>query len=243
MHYFRQWGLKGLKIYFAIRKKNPEVISIEIPEIEAPIYLRAKTSDVYSFQDLFAHQCYAISDIDPGSVEWVLDCGANAGHAAVFFANRYPKAQIISIEPEDSNIELIRKNTEAYDRVKVLQTAIWSKTSTLKIKNTEASKWAFQVVETDSNDADGFEAIGINELVQQYAIPRIDVLKLDVEGAELAVFTENYMEWLAITRFIIIELHDRFAPGCTDAFMKAIAHRKHKIAQSGENLVVSFLES
>ena len=44
---------------------------------------------------------------------------------------------------------------------------------------------------------------------------QIDVLKVDIEGSELDLFGRR-TEWLGRVRVLVIELHDRFRPGCRD---------------------------
>jgi len=47
----------------------------------------------------------------------------------------------------------------------------------------------------------------------------IDVLKMDVEGAEKYVFAENYQDWLGKVDAIVIEIHGH---ECADVFHRAI---------------------
>jgi hypothetical protein len=51
---------------------------------------------------------------------------------------------------------------------------------------------------------------------------RIDILKLDIEGAELEIFS-GPCEWLSKVAILLIELHDRVAPGCSLTFYSALA--------------------
>jgi methylase of polypeptide subunit release factors len=44
----------------------------------------------------------------------IADAGTNSGLLAVYFANRYPGASVIAIEPEDSNFKLLKRNASPY---------------------------------------------------------------------------------------------------------------------------------
>jgi hypothetical protein len=46
-------------------------------------------------------------------------------------------------------------------------------------------------------------------------IESIDLLKVDIEGAEKEVFAA--CDWMDSVRCLMIELHDRFKPGCSEA--------------------------
>ena len=56
--------------------------------------------------------------------------------------------------------------------------------------------------------------------MKQFKLARVDVLKLDVEGAEKAIF-ENSKEWIASVAVIYAELHERLIPGTCRAFFRA----------------------
>ena len=49
----------------------------------------------------------------------------------------------------------------------------------------------------------------------------VDLLKIDIEGAEKELFSAPSDSWLARTRLIIIELHDRMVAGCEQALEEA----------------------
>jgi Methyltransferase FkbM domain len=62
--------------------------------------------------------------------------------------------------------------------------------------------------------------ITISTLLREQGLSRIDLLKVDIEGAERELF-EGDRGWLAVTRTVLIELHDRTKPGCEEAFLRA----------------------
>ena len=53
--------------------------------------------------------------------------------------------------------------------------------------------------------------------MSRYGIEFIDILKLDIEGAELEVF-ETSESWIGKVGMLAVETHDRFRPGCSKAF-------------------------
>ena len=65
----------------------------------------------------------------------------------------------------------------------------------------------------------------------------IDILKLDIEGAEGELFRGD-TGWLAHTRMVVLELHERYAPGCTELVRSVMqARRFEQVAGRGENVV------
>jgi hypothetical protein len=71
---------------------------------------------------------------------------------------------------------------------------------------------------------------------QQAAI--LDIVKLDIEGAEKAVFESNYEDWLPKTRLLIIELHDRMQPGSSKALFNALTRYNFSCETKWENLLL-----
>lgn len=70
-----------------------------------------------------------------------------------------------------------------------MRAALWDRKTQLSITNPEASSWAFIVNETNSSEQTSLvDALSIQDLMEQYKLPMIDILKLDIEGAEKQVF-------------------------------------------------------
>src|SRR5271155_2886167 len=80
-------------------RESRRVVSVTLPGFAHPIWLRAGCSDYFTFHQVFTDRQYEHGlSIDP---TFIIDAGANVGFAAIYFARQYPRAQIISIEPDD----------------------------------------------------------------------------------------------------------------------------------------------
>ncbi|MFC7556657.1 FkbM family methyltransferase [Pseudoroseomonas wenyumeiae] len=98
----------------------------------------------------------------------------------------------------------------------------------------------------DSLDAEFIESvpgINISTLMRRFKAPGIDILKLDIEGAEVELL-DNSGEWLSKTLVLVAELHDRIVSRCTESFVAAtegrsiikVGHEKYAaINISGDN--------
>lgn len=142
----------------------------------------------------------------------IIDAGANIGYSSIFFANRYPKARVIAVEPERSNYEMLVKNAGPYPHIVPIDAAVWPKKAHLETENPNAKKWSIRIQESSSVGSSPVESVTIEEIFQNYSencSENIDILKLDVEGSEKDIFESSYKFWLDRTN-IIIELHDRF---------------------------------
>lgn len=222
----------GLRIFLRKRKKHG-TITLRIPGVKHPLHLRAGTSDLYMFEEVFLDGEYDLkADLDP---KLILDVGANVGFASVFFANRYPNAKIIAVEPDASNVSVLRKNVDPYPNVRVIEGAVWYESTTVSLDD-HGDKSGIQV---RAGSGGGVRAMTVDEILAMAGATKIDILKLDVEGAEKELF-EHEPSWLANVGVLMIELHDRFKPGCSKALYSALVrHDFRELRHQTANWYVS----
>ena len=95
---------------------------------------------------------------------------------------------------------------------------------------------AFQMVES-TEDSPGIPALTILQLLQRLGCDRLDLLKMDVEGAEAEIL-RGAGDWLDRVNVMVIELHDRMVPGCSEALYDALHGRRFRQEIAGQNLVI-----
>lgn len=200
------------------------------------IELRTNTSDYNVFLQVFVRNGYAFDiDLVP---EVIVDCGANIGLTSIYYSNKYPQAKVIAIEPEKSNYDMMVSNTRNYSNIKCLHKGVWKKSCMLEIIDESVSNWEFVVKE--SNNKNGISAISILDLIKEYEISQIDILKIDIEGSEKEVFEDNAASWLPFVKILIIELHDRYKHGCSQALFKSLVSYQYDMQMRGDNLCIYF---
>jgi FkbM family methyltransferase len=210
-----------------------EKFPLSVKDIKYPVYCRHGTSDKFVFDQIFIEEEYAgLGKLE--NVHWIIDCGANVGYSAVYLLNKYPQAKVIAIEPDPGNFELCSMNLAPYgDRAYVINSAIWSSTVDLVIHRPlqDNGEWAIQVRPCKPGETPALNAIGIKSLFEDFNLDRVDILKVDIETAELEVFGHNYQEWLKKVKYIAIELHGK---ECEEVFFKALSSIKHNSWSAGE---------
>jgi hypothetical protein len=92
-----------------------------LPEITTPLLFRGGSSDVWNMQQVFMNRQYDVEILEPHKI---LNLGAYVGYTAVYFANRFPTASIISVEPPGSNFDTLVANTAAYPNIRCLPAAL-----------------------------------------------------------------------------------------------------------------------
>lgn len=139
----------------------------------------------------------------------------------------------MAIEPEPSNFELLVKNTRSHANVKPICAGLWSRRVHLRIENAGAATWSFRVVEDSTGQ--GIPALGIPEILADFNMPVIDVLKIDIEGSEIEVLGSSE-GWIDNVGTMVLELHDRFRPGRTEALEAALSGYEYRRSTSGESV-------
>lgn len=212
-------------------------LSVRVRGQPAALIVRPHTSDVWTFEKIFISREYDIPLLRE-SPRTILDVGANVGYASAYFAARYPEARIIAIEPEPKNCELLRRNTSAFPNVTVVQAALWPVTGDVSIANPDAEPWAFRISQPGEGSGAAVRAITIPQILEEQGIDRVDVLKLDIEGAEKEVFQSGAELWLGRINVLIVELHDWLREGCGQAFYRATSQHPFKHFTAGENVIL-----
>jgi FkbM family methyltransferase len=233
--YMRGFGVvKGLIAFFKLSITRKGIVRISIPQSKTWLFLRARTSDWQAFEQVFLSNTYEIgAHMNP---KLIVDGGANVGFTSVFFANKYPAAQIVAIEPEETNFEVLKENTCSYVNINRIQSGVWNKKTLLQIENPQDEKWGFRVRETETRDG-AFEALTIDDILASSNAQFIDILKLDIEGAEREVFSDC-QNWLGKVGVLVVELHDRSKAGCSQTFYSAISSFDFEETQSGDNVIL-----
>lgn len=179
-------------------------------------FYRSNTSDVHVAYECFLHgkrNAYASGNLPPAAeVKTVVDVGANVGASILFWRDRYPAAKIYGFEPEPGNFELLKRNTEPLRDVFVYNEALGNATGKVKFVHSPGAGneggWSiYQRVAQGGEREVVLPIVRGEEKMKALGIDRIDVLKVDTEGAERVVITGLGPQLLANTRYICGELH------------------------------------
>jgi FkbM family methyltransferase len=204
----------------------------------SPICLRFDTSDDAAFHQVFIQREYSCLDTTPDP-KFIVDLGANVGYASLYFLNRFPKAYVVAVEPDEQNVKICRRNLSPYSgRTKTEHAAIWSHECDLVVcKNSyrDKAEWATQVRERLPGEQPGVKAITLPHLLAASGFEQIDILKVDIERAEAVLFSGECSNWLDKVRNIAIELHDE---QCEQIFFKAMNAYHYTLSRSGELTVL-----
>lgn len=180
-----------------------ETVTLQLRSpIRSSVTLRLLGSDMAMFEEVVKDQVYESVLEHVSDCRTFVDLGANIGLASLYFATRFPKAKAIAVEPNDDTFSVLSKNLSQLANAQLHKAAVWSHEATLDGSFDRPDHFsAFQVHE---NGSGALKGITMQTIVGD---DQIDILKIDIEGAETEVFKGD-LSWLKQVRCIAIEFHD-----------------------------------
>lgn len=203
-------------------------IKFQHPAAKYPLFMRTGPSSDY----IVAWQVFSRADYGRlrrlSGVRTLLDCGANAGYTSAYLLSAFPKARVVAIEPDPGNVELCRRNLAPYgERAHVLAGAVWSHPTTLSlVREPVGGDFAVRVVD---DGAGGVQSWSPEQLIDLCG-GTVDVLKIDIEHAEVELFRVG-APWMRSVRNVAIELHNA---ECANVFHKAMSTYECQTTIEGE---------
>ena len=175
-----------------------------------PLVIRQGTTDSEVFKAILVRRDYRLPvDINP---TLIIDGGAYVGYSSIYFSLKYPRAKIIAVEPNDSNFEILEKNTRNFSNIQRIKAGLWDKNASLKIRDCGSGAWGYRTEELEETTNSELQGITVNALLEDSGFDRIDILKLDIEGAEKRIFARDFEVWLQKVTILAIEIHDDCKP-------------------------------
>ena len=159
--------------------------------------------------EIFSEKCYELAKRKKDII--VLDVGANVGMFSLYIKDFARK--IYAVEPSRRCFECLKENTKDWDNIEIFNVGFWN----IKGKNFLYGKGEEtpQTMVMGGENRELIDTVTIEEFIKENKIEHIDVMKIDVEGAEYIILTDNSFKNIANRiDFIIGESHyfDRIMP-------------------------------
>jgi FkbM family methyltransferase len=158
------------------------------------------SSDPLVFDQIFVNADLADLICRVPDARTIVDLGANVGYASIVFLNAFPDAFVLAVEPDPRNAVICACNLGPYgSRVRLVEAAAWSRSCGLMLVRgafRDGKEWSTQVRPAQPGEEADVKALDMPTLLQMYPGPVIDILKIDIEGAESTLFGEDAESWL-----------------------------------------------
>jgi FkbM family methyltransferase len=211
--------------------------------VRGVVSLREVSSDLFTFGDVFEQDVYRIVLQHLSDCSTIIDLGANIGLASLYLANAYPSARIFAVEPNRDNFELLKINLKDLiheGRCVPVQAAVWSARRALTVD----PQWqpdaynGYRLLERPSQQGatDQVQGFTMEEILASSEFPQVDLLKVDIEGAEVELF-RNDLGWLSRVSAIAIEFHGRSRDEC--GFDQILTAQRFKVCEESSHTVLA----
>ena len=171
--------------------------------------------DLKVFNETWIENVYRIHEGHFSGDGVFVDVGANIGAVSIFVdsfnKNREDdqKIKVYAVEPEPNNLRLLNRNIKnnPTENITVVNNAIWHTKSMVSISNLGANS---SIIDLEKENKTDVLAITLENLFSIYKIKEVDVMKIDIEGAEFDLILNTSTKTLAKINYLVLEFDKSF---------------------------------
>ena len=227
MRFLRKWayyfwsvleiigGVRNWPAMLGLLLRRKDVSEHEVILRNPPVRLAIRGAmDLWAVKETFLDRFYTKYGVEVQEGWTVVDIGAGVGDFSILAAYSHPSTRVIAYEPFAGSFELLGKNiaTNHIENIFPFEQAVWRERGMVSLDQTSGEPLQIssnQAGEDGSaGNARGVQAISLQDVLDKQAVERIDLLKLDCEGAEYPILMDAAQETLSKVDRIIMEYHD-----------------------------------
>ena len=213
MRCFRNWR--------AVWEATHERAAMPSLKLRSGLVIHHGTGDdpLFLYREIFLQHCYDPAGFYiPGAGDTVLDIGANIGVFMLYLQERSRGIRVHCFEPAAETRARLTRNVvqnglERFVEVHGLAVTDREATAQLRQASFTGHRSLFASGHVSSTEFESVPCIGLEGAIEKCGVEKIDLLKVDVEGAEVEILEgADPKIWQRIDR-IALEFHERFRPG------------------------------
>ncbi len=172
----------------------------------------------FQFEVLSGHEypLPALRNYTPGTI---VDIGANAGAASVYFARQYPNARILAFEPSSRNLAVLTENARAHPNIRVFPFGLSNadRVASMALGGVGLIDSLYRRPPTPESVETVCLRAATRMLESESCFP-LSILKLDTEGCEPEILTD-LRDRLSDIDYICLEYHSEDDRRAIDALL------------------------
>jgi FkbM family methyltransferase len=160
--------------------KHPRYQPTQVKMFGWEISVPDTLSFLFQFKEIFQEKTYAFES--PNKQPVIYDCGANIGLSCIYFKTLFPQAQLHAFEADPDIYRYLQLNLEQNgfkDGVRLYQKAIWINDVGIEFSKEGADGGS--VIHTPGSNVVKVPTLRLKDILLK---EKIDLLKIDIEGAE-----------------------------------------------------------
>lgn len=227
---FNKWG--GVKRYERINDIKFLKYTFDIPDCP---------SFIWQFKEIFVDEIYKFNTTNKQPI--IYDCGANVGTSCLYFKEIYSDAKIKAFEadPMIANVLKLNLSRNGISDVEIINKAVWIDDNGIEFGIEGADGGSIN----STTNKIKIESIRLKDYLEQE--PEIDLLKIDIEGAEYEVLMDckeslknvenlfvEYHSWNSSSQKLS-EILNIFEQNDFRYYIEDISKRKHPFVNKGLN--------
>lgn len=174
----------------------------------APVHVRSHTTDISVLNEIIVSGGYdALLRHPLDDPKLIVDLGANTGLVDRWLLERYPRARIIAVEPEPGNYACLRSNVKDC-AVTTVPAAIGAVERTIRL-HTSSGEHGFTMIGEPKAGSRAIEVPVVTMVNILDTDEPIDLLKVDIEGAEEELFADC-ASWIGRVKTLLVECHGAY---------------------------------
>ncbi|GAB3993566.1 hypothetical protein GCM10028807_29110 [Spirosoma daeguense] len=157
-------------------------------------------SFIWQFREIFVDEFYRFTSSNTNPV--IFDCGANIGTSVIYFRETYPQARIVAFEADEQISAILQQNLQQNQitGVDIITKAVWTNEEGIWFGSDQADSASIY----SQTDRKLVPSVRLRDHLLREV--RIDMLKMDIEGAETAVLSDC-QDALAHVQNMFVEFH------------------------------------
>lgn len=171
----------------------PRYVATTTNLLGAPLEVADAGSLLYMYGEIIEQELYRFVTATPAP--YILDGGANMGLSVLYFKRLYPRSTILAFEPDPALFALLERNVQRHrlSDVQLCPYALWTAEGTMDFASEGADGGRL---------AQGEQHLPTTTVqarrLRDYLDRPIDLLKLDIEGAETEVLQDcaDRLHWV-----------------------------------------------
>ncbi|PKH67671.1 FkbM family methyltransferase [Flavobacterium sp. ALD4] len=193
--------------YLSFERKHVDSINKpegEIVLFENKFFYHHEMAFYNTYKEIFEKCIYNFKINNSSPI--IIDCGANMGLSVLYFSKKYPNAEIIAFEPDESVLPFLEKNILSQDLKNVVlnKKAVWIEETELKFYTDNGLGGRVERVFENQNPKI-VETVRLRNLLCK----PIEMLKIDIEGPEYIIL-KDCEDLLFNVNHIFVEYHSFF---------------------------------